>query len=246
MIRPKLVVVNNDRDEQSRTVRDGNAVRFELSRSRVVVYGLSLVLSLCFMFTLGVFVGRGVSVVNPNDFSLKGRFLHLFGLEKQIGASAPKASMTWVDPKKMLESLDYYQDLTRQNRSPLGQIAQAAAPAAPAPPSQPEKTAKPAAELKRPSLPAPQSPKPEPAPTAPPAGRYTLLVASLKERDARAMADKLKAAGYSPFVEPLELGSARWCRILLGSFPTREAAIAFADRFNKKEKTEALVISNSK
>ena len=243
MIRPKLVVVNNDRDEESRSNLNGNGLRFELSRTRVVVYVLSLVVSLCFMFTLGVFVGRGVSVVTPEDFSLKGRFLRSFGLDRQTGALVPKAAATWEDPKKMLESLDYYQDLTRRKRSPQATPTQTAVPPAGVPPSQPAKTAKPAAELKRE---AGQPPAPQPALAARPAGRYTLLVASLKERDARALTDKLKSAGYSPFVESIEFGSAKWCRILLGSFPTREAAITFADRFNKKENTQALVISGSR
>ncbi|MDR3568063.1 MAG: SPOR domain-containing protein [Syntrophobacteraceae bacterium] len=246
MIRPKLVVVNNDRDEQSRAMRDGNGLRFELSRGRVVVYGLSLVLSLCFMFTLGVFVGRGVSVIKPGDFSFTGRFLRIFGLEKQTGAPAPKASVTWEDPKKMVASLDYYQDLTRQKRSPLGQMTQIeTSPGVTVPPKEPAKAAKPAAD-KRPSVQPPAQQPPKPAPAAPPSGRYTLLVASLKERDARILSDKLKAHGYAPFLEPIEFGAAKWSRILLGSFPTREAAITFADQFNKKEKTEALVISGSR
>jgi cell division septation protein DedD len=70
-------------------------------------------------------------------------------------------------------------------------------------------------------------------------------VASLKEPDAQVLIEKLKLRGYSPRVESLDLGAARWTRILLGSFPSREAAIIFADEFNSKENLQALVVSSS-
>jgi hypothetical protein len=56
----------------------------------------------------------------------------------------------------------------------------------------------------------------------------------------------LRARGYSPRVESLDLGVATWTRILLGSFPSREAAIMFAAEFNSKENLQALVVSSSK
>ncbi|MDR3556405.1 MAG: SPOR domain-containing protein [Syntrophobacteraceae bacterium] len=250
MIRPKLVVVNSDRDEQSRSVREGKGMRFELSRSRVVAYALGLVMSLCFMFTLGVFVGRGSAIVRSDDLTVKGRFLRFLGLQRQTEAPVAKASLTWEDPKKMLESLDYYQGLTKQTRSPLAPLSQKAQQS-PASASAQSATAK-EAKANPATAPAPAAGKPaekqpvKPFPTAPPAGRYTLLVASLKEHDAQSLVDKLRADGYSPFVESLEFGSSKWSRILLGSFETRSAAIAFADKFNRKEKTEAMVISGKK
>ncbi len=238
MIRPKLVIVNNDRADQSRSDAEAGGVCFEWSKKRLVAYCLSLFLSLCFMFTLGVFVGRGYSVVKPDDFSLKGRFLRFLGLDKQIGAPIPKASTTWEDPKKMIASLDYYQDLTGQNHSPDGLISKTA------PPSSPPVKETPAAVAKQPAPgPVATSQPVKPPPAVAPTGRFTLLVASLKENDARPLVAKLTADGYSPFVESLDLGSTRWNRILLGSFDTRQAAIAFADEFNRKEKTEAMVIS---
>ncbi len=246
MIRPKLVVVNNDRDEQSRSIRDGKGFRFELSRNRLIVYALSLVLSLCFMFTLGVFVGRGRAVVKPDDVSLKGRFLRFLGLDLQTGALAPGASVTWESPKKMIQSLHYYQDLTRNTLPPLGTSRQPAEHPPAAPPTQPVKEVKAASAPKPPARQVSAAPQPpEAVKTPPPAGRYTLLVASLKAPEARALIDKLKAAGYSPFVESLEFGSTKWSRILLGSFATRRAAIDFADKFNRKEKTQAMVITGS-
>lgn len=233
MIRPKLVVVNHDRDEQSRAIRDAKGFRFQISGKRLIVYVLSLVVSLCFMFTLGVFVGRGVSVVKPGDSSLSGSFLRFLGLDRQIGAPAPKAAASWENPKKMIDSLNYYQNLTDQNRSPLGSLPQ--------PVEHP-----PAAHIAQPAKLARAAPALKPSAAAPSAGRYTLLVASMRTRDAPPLVDKLKADGYSPFVESLAFGSAKWSRILLGSFATRKAAIAFAEAFNSKEKTHAMVISGSK
>jgi cell division septation protein DedD len=259
MIRPKLVVVNNEREEQPRAFLDGRGFRFDLSRNKLIFYSLSFVLSLCFMFTLGICVGRGVSMVKPDDFSIKGRFLKFLGLENQTGRSSPGAAATWEDPRKMLESLNYYEDLTHkggmpQDRRPSGQ------PFAPAPKANELPAAipapEPAKELPKRSpalrsggtgpaekLSAPQSDKLKTAGNS--GGQYTLLVASLKEPDAQVLIEKLKTRGYSPRVESLDLGSAKWNRILLGSFPSREAAIVYADEFNRKENLEALVMSGS-
>ncbi len=135
MTRPKLVVVNTDLDEQPRSLRDGRGYRFDLSRNKLIFYALSFVLSLCFMFTLGIFVGRGVPMVSSDDFSMKGRFLRFLGLEKQTGQPSPKAAATWEDPRKMLESLNYYEDLTHKGGTPIAAAPKAIepAPAVPAP-----------------------------------------------------------------------------------------------------------------
>jgi cell division septation protein DedD len=146
----------------------------------------------------------------------------------------------------MIQSLDYYQDLTNVNRSPLvGDSKKNDSASAPSPPAEKEAQADPAPKQQKP----PATPPPQPAkplPSAPPTGRYTLLVASLRESEARPLVARLQSDGYSPFVESLDLGSTKWSRILLGSFATRKDAIAFADEFNRKEKTEAMVISGSK
>jgi len=246
MARPKLVVVNNDLEEHPRSFSDGRGYRFDLSRNKLVFYALSFVLSLCFMFTLGIFVGRGVPMVRPDDFSMKARFLRFLGLEKQIGEPFPKAAATWEDPKKMLESLNYYDDLTHKGGTPIDAAPKVIEPVPEAPVPEPAK--EPAKRAAAPRHPAgkPSAPQPDkPGTAGPAAGQYTLLVASLKEPDAQVLIEKLKLRGYSPRVESLDLGAARWTRILLGSFPSREAAIIFADEFNSKENLQALVVSSS-
>ena len=250
MTRPKLVVVNTDPDEQPRSWIDGRKYRFDLSRNKLILFTSSFVLALCFMFTLGVLIGRGVAVVSSDDSSIKGQFLRFLGLGKQTGQPSAKAAQTWEDPRKMLESLNYYEDLTHKGGSPLAAVPKAIEPAPAVPVTEPAKEPakeppRRAAAPRQPAekLPAPQPDRPQKAGL--PAEQYTLLVASLKEADAQVLIEKLKVRGYSPRIETLDLGAAKWNRILIGSFPSREAAIVFADQFNRKENLEALVTSSS-
>jgi cell division septation protein DedD len=251
MTRPKLVVVNNtDLDEPPRSWQDGRKYRFDLSKNKLILYTLSSVLALCFMFTLGILVGRGVAMVSSDDSSAKGRFLQFLGLGKQTGQPSAKAAQTWEDPRKMLESLNYYEDLTHKGGAPLASVPKAIEPA----PAD-SVTESPKEPVKEPSrrVAAPRQPAEKPTALQPDkprmaglaAEQYTLLVASLKETDAQGLIEKLRARGYSPRVETLDLGASKWNRILVGSFPSREAAIVFAEEFNRKEKLEALVMSGS-
>jgi hypothetical protein len=247
MTRPKLVVVNTDPDEQPRSWRDGRRYRFDLSTGRLVFYVSSFALALCFMFALGILAGRGVAVVGPDDASMKGRFLRFLGLGRQTGQPFAKAAATWEDPRKMLESLNYYEDLTHKGGMPIAATPKAQEPTPEAPSAEPAK--EPAKEAGKRGVAAARQQAEKPAavqaerpPKAEITGeQYTLLVASLKETEAQALVEKLKARGYSPRIEALDLGAVKWKRILLGSFASRESAIKFADEFNSKENLEALV-----
>ena len=250
MNRPKLVVVSTDPDEQPRSWLDGRKYRFDLSKNKVVLFASSFALALCFMFTLGILVGRGVALVGPDDSSIKGHFLRFLGLGKQTGQPSPRAAQTWEDPRKMLESLNYYEDLTHKGGAPLASVPKAIepAPAASAAESAKEPAQVPAKHAAASRQPAekPPVPLPEmPRKAGLPAGHYTLLVASLKETDAQALIEKLRLRGYSPRIETLDLGAAKWSRIMVGSFASREAALTFADQFNKTENLEALVMSSA-
>jgi cell division septation protein DedD len=249
MTRPKLVVVNTDLDEQPRSWRDGRRFRFDLSTGKLVFYASNFVLALCFMFALGILVGRGAAVVGQDDISAKGRFLRFLGLGKQTGQPSATAAATWEDPRKMLESLNYYEDLTHKGGVPIAAVPKTPEPASEAPAAEPAKE-----PVKEPAKHQAVLPKQAEKPLVPQAERpqkaelageqYTLLVASLKETESQALIDKLKARGYSPRIEALDLGTVKWNRILLGSFPSRESAIKFADEFNSKENLEALVTRN--
>ncbi len=251
MTRPKLVVINTDMDEQPRSWRDGKRYHIDLGIGKLVFYTASFVLTLCFMFALGVLVGRGVSMAGSDEASINGRLLRFLGLGKQAVQPSAGAAQTWEDPMKMLESLSYYEDLTHKGGMPITAVPKPIehAPEAPAvePAKEPVKEpakhgAAPPVRQQAEKLPAVQPDKSQKAELA--GGQYTLLVGSLKESDAQALIDKLKARGYSPRVEALDLGTVKWDRVLLGSFASRESAIKFADEFNSKENLEALVTSN--
>jgi cell division septation protein DedD len=154
----------------------------------------------------------------------------------------------------MLESLKYYEDLTHKGGVPIAAVPKPAevAPEAPVVEQAKEPAKEPAKEAAKHGTAAPrqQAEKPPAAPQAEKPQRtelageqFTLLVASLKETEAQALIERLKARGYSPRIEEMDLGTVKWNRILLGSFPTRESAVRFADEFNSKENLEALVTS---
>ncbi len=251
MTRPKLVVLGTEQAEQHRSSRDDRKYRFDLSRKKLIFYASSFLLSLCFMFVLGILVGRGVNLVSADDFSIKGDFLRFMGLGRQPGKPSIKAAETWIDPRKMLESLNYYEDLTQKGGVSITAAPKPVEPQPPASvPEPPKETIKEAVSKSLPT-PVPSVEKSSPAQVEKPAKagisseKYTLLLGSLKEPEAQVLIEKLKAKGYSPRVEALDLGAVKWNRIMIGSFPSREAAINFADDFNKKEKMEALVMRES-
>jgi cell division septation protein DedD len=256
MTRPKLVVIHPDQTDQSRTARDGTYYRFELSKRRLVFYVSGFLTALCWMFVLGILVGRGIALVSSEDVSIRGGFMRFLGLGNQVGQPAAKAAETWGDPKKMMESLNYYEDLTQKGGVPVskpnGHELSAVAPV-----SEPVKES----AAKHASAPLPiQAQPPVPTPDAdkaakavpPPQGnlsaeQFTLLVASLKDpENAQKLMDQLKGKGYTPKLESLDLnGGGRWNRVLVGSFQSRDSALKFAAEFNRKESMEGLVIRES-
>ncbi|MEN6440491.1 MAG: SPOR domain-containing protein [Syntrophobacter sp.] len=256
MTRPKLVVLHSE-PEQSRGQKDVKKYRFELSRRKLVFYALSLATALCWMFILGLLVGRGISLVNSEDISLRAEFMRFLGLGQQTGQPVPKAAETWGDPKKMMESLNYYEDLTGKGTPAATAPPVAGSPEDPAA-ADPTTEAVKGHSSKRAHAGSPAQPEPErqapaeskttkaapPPPSIGSSEQFTLLVASLKDpENAQRLMDQLKAKGYSPRLEALDLnGGGRWNRVLVGSFQTRDTALKFAAEFNKKESMEGLVI----
>ncbi len=251
MTRPKLVVVSSEQPEQSKS---GRKYRFELSGKRLGFYIFCSLCALCFMFVLGVVTGRGIALVSSDDFSARAEIMRFLGLGKQVGQPAAKAGETWGDPRTMLESLNYYEDLTQKGGS-AAVVSPKPAPSEPAPPAAGPETARdgrralPQAAAEKAAVPVP-APEPAKAASPPPVlsgEQYTLLVASLKDSEnAQRLFDQLKGKGYAPRLEALDLnGGGKWTRVLVGSFQSREAAIRFAAEFNKKEKMEGLVVRES-
>ncbi len=257
MSRPKLFLVNSEQPDTSRPSREGKRYRFDLSRKKFIFCVTSLVVTLCWMFILGILVGRGIALVSSEDFSVRAGFFRFLGLGKEAGQPAPRAAETWGDPKKMLESLNYYEDLTHKSVNsaiapPLTTTeddssgSSAAPPAAVIPQPEPVKEGPPkrqAAQV-QPQVPVEKTTKAAPPPASVAGEQFTLLVASLKEpENAQRLIDQLALKGYSPRLETLDLhGGGRWSRVLVGSFLSREAALKFAAEFNRKENMEGLVI----
>lgn len=258
MTRPKLLVLHPEPEKQNGG-RDSKKYRFELSKKKLVFYSICLTAALCWMFVIGLLVGRGVALVSAEDVSIRAEFMRFLGLGQKTEQPVRKAAETWGDPKKMLESLNYYEDLTGQSVPPVAAL--------PKPATQEPVASAPAVEQAKESAPGrsvPQAPAAAAAPreksagqeeknvkAAPPssptiasAEQFTLLVASLKDpENAQRLVDQLKTKGYSPRLEALDLhGGGRWNRVLVGSFNTREAALKFAAEFNRKESMEGLVI----
>ncbi len=254
MTRPKLVVINSDQSETTRSSREGKKYRFELSRKRLVLYVSTVIVAFCWMFILGVLVGRGVALVSSEDFSMKAEVARFLGLGKGAGQPSLKAAETWGDPRKMLESLNYYEDLTQRSGAQITPNQKVAEPSPSPTVTEPVKEAavggKRATASSQPASEMPAPVEPEKAKNIHPnipSEQYTLLVASLKDpENAQKLVDQLTSRGYHPRIEALDLnGGGRWNRVLVGTFSSRENAIKFAADFNRKESMEGLVIRDS-
>lgn len=209
--------------------------RLQLGTKQVVVYSLCIVVSLCWMFTLGLLLGRGIAYVDPKDLSVKAEVYRFLGLGKDTNVAVKGAADTFdsspkadLDEQTILKSLVYYQELTGK--------------ASPAPPHA-GGTAQPGAESPQKAQPAQPAAKPH----DPNKERFTILVASLRDpENAQRLFDQLKSKGYSPRQETVVFeGGLRWNRVLLGSFDNRDVAQRFALEFNKKEQLAGMIIKDT-
>jgi cell division septation protein DedD len=256
MSQRKRIEMYSDRGEGP---RERKAYRFEMTGRQLFGFSFCAVVVLCWMFVFGVLIGRGISFSDPKDSHWKSRFLQFMGLTKEVEPVTENAARTWEDPKKMLENLQYYEDLTQkegnENPAPSPKQGTGKTPAGAKSPQNESADHKTAASAPT----APSGEKPEPGSTAPtpsqkasddsgpPAARaehFTLLVSSVRDVDnAHRLIEQLRGKHYDPRIETIDLsGSGRWNRILIGSFRSREEALRFAAEFNRKEHMEGLVI----
>ncbi|MCU0587069.1 MAG: SPOR domain-containing protein [Syntrophobacteraceae bacterium] len=224
-------------------------MRFEMSAMRLGLYSVCLAAALAWMFVLGVLVGRGIPMVDLNSQSLYSQLLRFLGLGRPPVQAVENAAETW-DPQAVLKSLEYYENLTQKD-SPADKPAAGIAPGKAAPR---DATAQKPRSSSPESSAGAESPRPEGdrearlAREAPPAMKgeehFTLLVVSLRDAaNATRVVDQLKAKGYSPRLQSIDLNTGgRWNRVLVGSFGSREEASRFAAEFNRKEHMEGLVI----
>jgi cell division septation protein DedD len=249
-----------ERQQDSQKSKEPKKLRLELGRGKLLLCALGLTLSLSWMFVFGVVVGRGIPLVSLGDSSLRAEFLRFLGLGRQTPVPPENAAETW-EPQKVLESLNYFEDLTQKNVS-IGvpvkpSVTSPEAPPAPAGPSDasmkpvkdpngvpPKKKAQPANQVAA-------EPEKSAATDSGPKGnageQFTLLVGSLKDREnAQKLMEQLRTKGYQPRLESLDLsGAGRWNRVLVGTFKNRDEAMRFAAEFNRKERMEGLIIRES-
>ena len=242
-------------NEQDETVKKPKHFRFELGFKEVVFYSVGLLLALSWMFVFGILIGRGIPLVSSDEISLRAHLMRFLGLGKQAAQQPqPETSETFDSPQKMLQGLDYYKDLTQSDAPSAPTLRPLATTPPPKPPAaeNPNQKTKASGEQPQPlreprGSPPQQAPLHEPGPPVNASEHFTLLVSSLKDADnAQKLVDQLRAKGYSPRIESLNLsGSGRWNRVLVGFFQNREEALRFAAEFNRREHTEGLVIRES-
>jgi len=259
MGRSKFNINETEKDE---TGSSKKRFRFECGTTRLVMYCLVLVAGFSWMFVLGVLVGRGIPLVSSRDFSFHAQFVKFLGLGKEPPQPPANVAETWENPKEIMQSLTYYEDLTKKGGppSPLPKPPSPPADAVQKGPAGDNTSPKPAAPAASPAplpaaqaeqhaaqtvrkAPVPESPK-ETAGPEPGAEHFTLLISSLREvENANRIMEQLRSKGYSPRLDSLDLSeSGRWNRVLIGSFRSREEALHFAAEFNRKERMEGLVI----
>jgi len=224
--------------------------RFELNAARLALYSFCLVLALCWMFVFGVLVGRGIPLVDLDSTSLHSQLLRVLGLGRPPVKPVENASETW-DPQTALKSLEYYQELTGKDAPPSEKQAPRASVALerPGPGDSAAQKAKPSdRDVSAGSEGSRSEGEGRPARDSSAGVRgeehFTLLVVSLRDAaNAAKLVEQLKAKGYSPRLQNIDLKTGgRWNRVLLGSFGSREEAMRFAAEFNRKEHMEGLVI----
>lgn len=103
-----------------------------------------------------------------------------------------------------------------------------------APKAEPEKAEPPPTEAPKVEAPKAESPAQvakAPATSEPPAGGYSVQLAAFSDHyGANALSNKLKAAGYPAYTEPLATSKGTLYRVRVGPFPTRDAANASRDK----------------
>jgi len=195
-------------------------------------FGLSVVG--CFVFALGVMVGRRV------EFDPVGE-----------GQSAPTDSLALLDEVATEEPTMYGKALQQPEPMPVAALPPAAdGEAADVEPAMPGK-ATPAGKPGKPGKPAAAKDKPGTVmaaagsdPSLPMAGRrFTLqMKAFAKPEDAEAFAAPLRSNGHDVRVEPHEIKGRIWHRVRMGEFDTWEEGLTAKSDFEKNEKTIAYVV----
>jgi len=195
-------------------------------------FGLSVVG--CFVFALGVMVGRRV------EFDPVGE-----------GQAAPQSGLALLDEVSTDEPTTYGKALQEPAPLPAALPDAVDEPAMPGAPDADAEPDKPGSKLAgKPGKPAAAPAKPEVIAAAgsnaaaPAAGRHFTLQmkAFAKPEDAEAFAAPLRANGHDIRVEAHEIKGRIWHRVRMGEFETWEEGLQAKSDFEKHEKTIAYVV----
>jgi cell division septation protein DedD len=208
-------------------------------------FGLSVVG--CFVFALGVMVGRRVD----------------FGPDGQVAALAGDGLAMFDDDEDGQADLSFKQGLAEpahlglpETRDPEELENDKPEPEAQKPTPEPERS-KPEPSKPEPSKsnktvlsagsPSPKTSAPQPAPrkpeTAEAGPKFTLqMKAFSKKEDAEAFAAPLRANGHAVRVEEHEIKGRVWHRVRVGKFENWQDGLAAKDAFEAQEKVIAYVV----
>lgn len=248
---------NSDSGKRTKTGKTGKRFRIEFGITQFFLFFFSLFFVVAWMFVFGILVGRGLPLVESQDTSLQAQILRFMGLGRETSPPPENVAETWENPQKMLESLNYYESFTN-GTDPISGTSPNKTSASPSEQKQAatKQQAQPT-QVKSPRQAAPEKrlsadlqdtesreDSQEDAATENVTEHFTLMAASVRDSDnAESYAKKLKAKGYTPRLETVDMPeSGRWTRVLVGSFDSREEALKFAAEFNRKENMQGLVI----
>lgn len=220
-------------------------------------FGLSVVG--CFVFALGVMVGRRVEVGPGGEVaSLSADSLSILDGHGEVETELSfQQGLKTSDIDEVPPTRDLEAEAAAEEAAALPSAVVAMADAAPAP-AEPKPAAMPAAAV------APAEPKPVAKPAAKPAAakpttlassrkpskpsvgaarKFTLQMKAFAKRDqADAFAAELNAKGHGARVESQEVKGRLWHRVRVGSFDTWAEGIAAKEAFESKEKIIAYVV----
>ncbi len=210
-----------------------------------VFFGLSVVA--CFVFALGVMVGRRV------EWSPEGEVAALSGdsLALLSEQDTPPESLTFKEglSDSATENLPQTRDPSQPPRDEDEVKAEKAAKAeadakepAPPTPSKAVPVAAPKVPAADPTL-AKTSPKAAAKPKPGESKRFTLqMKAFSRSEEADVFAAKLRANGHQVRVEPHEVKGRIWHRVRMGSFDSWADGLAAKEDFESREKVIAYVV----
>jgi cell division septation protein DedD len=217
--------------------RSKKAMRFEMSRLALLGWCFGLVLALLWMFLLGLFVGKGITPANINFAAIKKRMI-AEGVWPGSGKTHRREEVSPSEKAKKqipLNDLEFYEKLAKKKKAQLRE--QSKAEPSPQKGTTPTVSPPPATSAEQ-DIASKKQPRPA-------TGKFTVQLASFKDlASARKFAARFNDLKPQATIRQVDLtGKGRWYRVHIGELSSRDEASAFAKRFNKKYRLQALVVA---